>query len=464
MNKRIGAVALLSVALIAAVGFWGYRQYEARQDLEVLLNNKYQMAFFNTKAHVNNLETSLAKSLVASGQGEDAAIFSEIWLRSDMAQENLTQLPVSSALTERTAKFLAQVGDYAYTISREVVDSEELKEQHWNTLNRLYRQASSLNKDLNDMESRLIDGKLTMSELQAGAKKDIEKGQGAGAARDFESINKNMQTYPTLIYDGPFSDHLEKRKPEALKGDKISAEKAKQIAINFVDVNNRDYTAKVAGKNKGRIGAYTVQLVPRNNDNNDNDNDNANNNRAKFNCDVSMQGGKVIWYLGSREVGPGGMTVEEATEKAKQFLAERGYENMQDTFFQKRGDMVTIQFASKMDDIMIYPDQVKCTVALDKGQILGFDAAQYWMNHKEDREFGKPKISKEEAQNTLNEHMKVRTTRQAVIPLPNTEEALCWEFVGDINQNTFMVYVNADTGKREKVMMLVDTPEGRLTM
>ncbi|MBM7853775.1 germination protein YpeB [Desulfohalotomaculum tongense] len=452
MNKRWGAAALLGIVLLAAVGFWGYRQYQMRQDMETLLNNKYQMAFFNMKTHVNNLETSLAKSLVASGHGEDAAIFSEIWLRSDMAQENLTQLPVSSAVTEKTAKFLAQVGDYAYTISRDVIDGRGLKEQHWNTLNRLYRQASELNKDLNDMESRLVDGKLTLSELRAGARKDINKGQGPD--RDFESINRNMQTYPTLIYDGPFSDHLENRKPEGLRGKKITADRAKNIALKFIDKANNDYTAKVTGKNKGRIGAYTVELIPRND---------KNNKLPRYTCDVSLQGGKVIWYLGSRDVKTGGMTVEQAKEKARRFLESRGIKNMKDTYFSKQGGTVTIQFAAVQDDVMIYPDQVKCTVALDDGRVLGYEASQYWMGHK-DRDIPQPKLSREEAQKKLNERMNVRSSRLAIIPKANYDEVLCWEFIGRLNQNDYLVYINAETGKREKVLMLVDTPNGKLTM
>ncbi|MBO8137113.1 MAG: germination protein YpeB [Desulfotomaculum sp.] len=453
MNKRLGAVTLLGIALLAAVGFWGYRQYQMRQAMENYLNNKYQMAFFNMKTHVNNLETALAKSLVSTGQGEDAAIFSEIWLRSDMAQENLTQLPVSSALTERTAKFLAQVGDYAYSISRDVVDKEELKEQHWNTLNRLYRQASDLNKDLNQMESRLVDGKLTLSELQAGAKRDINKGKGEGPDRDFESINKNMQTYPSLIYDGPFSDHLEKRKPGGLKGKKITADQARDIALKFVDADRKNYTAKVSGKNKGKIVAYTVDLMPRGN----------NNNLPKFTCDVSQVGGEVVWYLGSREIKPGGMTIEQAKEKARRFLESRGIKNMKDTYYRKQGNLATIQFAKMEDNVMIYPDQVKCTVALDDGRVLGYEASQYWMSNK-DRNVPEPKLSREEVQAKLNDHMKVRSSRLAVIPMRNYDEVLCWEFIGEINQNTYLVYVNAENGKKEKVMMLVDTPDGRLTM
>ncbi|MEG6617422.1 germination protein YpeB [Peptococcaceae bacterium 1198_IL3148] len=450
--RRWGAFALLSVALLAAVGFWGYRQYQARQDLETFLNNKYQMAFFNLSTNVQNLQTALGKSLTASGKGEDVAIFSEIWLRADSAQGDIAQLPVSSAVTERTSKFLAQAGDYAYTISKEIVDKEELSEQNWSTLNRLYRQAAQLNSDLQNIGEDLTDGKLTLGELKTGAQNQLANAEGAD--KSFDSVNRNMQSYPTLIYDGPFSDHLAKRKAEGLTGEKISADEARKIALDFVDKGDNNYSARVIGKNKGRINAYTVEVIP-NNDNNEN--------LPRYTCDVSAEGGKVIWYLGNKQVKDDSLSIDQATDRAKQFLDDKGIKNMRPTYHSKNGNLVTIQFAAVQGDVMIYPDQVKCTVALDDGRILGYEASQYWMA-KKDRNIPQPKISSQQAKQNLNNHLEVKNSRLAIIPLVDYSEQLCWEFTGTINQDTYLVYINAETGKKEKVMMLVDTPNGQLTM
>lgn len=443
-------ISLLSVALLAVVGMWGYRQQQENKQLEVLLNNKYQMAFHNMAANVQGLENVLAKSLTASGHGEDAAIFSEIWLRADAAQGDLAQLPVSSAVTERTSKFLSQAGDYAYTICREILDKEELNEQHWNTLNRLYNQASRLNSDLNTMNQNMLDGKVTMTELKQETKKNIA--QAATAEKDFDTVNRNMQSYPTLIYDGPFSDHLAKRQAEGLKGKNITSEQARKIALNFIDQKNQDYTARVVGKNKGRIEAYTVEVVP----------SNAKSNLPRYTTDVSTRGGEVIWCLANKQPDKANLTIEQAQQKAQQFLASRGFENMQQTYHSTQGNTATIQYVAKQNDVMIYPEQIKCTVALDDGRIIGYEASQYWMANK-DRDIPTPKISKQQAESKLNQHLQVKSSRLAVIPLANYEEKLCWEFTGNINKETFLVYVNAETGKKEKVLRLVETPNGQLT-
>ena len=452
MKKNWGmwTLSLLSVALLAVVGLWGYRQQQENQQLQVLLNNKYQMAFHNMSTNVQSLENVLAKSLTASGQGEDAAIFSEIWLRADAAQGDLAQLPVSSAVTERTSKFLSQAGDYAYTISRDIIDKEELNDQHWNTLNRLYNQVSQLNSDLNTMNQSMMNGKVTMTELKEQSKKNIA--QAGTAEKDFDSVNRNMQSYPTLIYDGPFSDHLSKREAEGLTGKNISSEQAQTIALKFIDNKNQDYTARVVGKNKGRIQAYTVESVPRD----------AKSNAPRYTTDVSTRGGQVIWCLANKKVNKANLTIDQAQQKAQQFLTSRGFENMQHTYYSQQGNTATMQFVAKQNDVMIYPDQIKCTVALDDGRILGYEASQYWMANK-DRKISPPKISKQQAETKLNQHMQVKSSRLAIIPLANYEEQLCWEFTGNINKDTFLVYVNAETGKKEKVLRLVDTPNGQLT-
>ena len=40
--------------------------------------------------------------------------------------------------------------------------------------------------------------------------------------------------YPTLIYDGPFSEHIQDIKPKGLVGDNIDYQRAEQVARDFL--------------------------------------------------------------------------------------------------------------------------------------------------------------------------------------------------------------------------------------
>ena len=52
---------------------------------------------------------------------------------------------------------------------------------------------------------------------------------------------------------------------------------------------------------------------------------------------------------------------------------------------------------------------------------------------------------------------------QALIPTKWNTEVYCWEFKGKVEDNEFLVYINAQTGKEEDILLIVNTPDGTLT-
>ena len=60
--------------------------------------------------------------------------------------------------------------------------------------------------------------------------------------------------------------------------------------------------------------------------------------------------------------------------------------------------------------------------------------------------------------------MKLEETRLAVIPTPSNGEVLTYEFKGTIEDNTFLIYINAETSKEENILILLKTEGGLLTI
>jgi len=52
----------------------------------------------------------------------------------------------------------------------------------------------------------------------------------------------------------------------------------------------------------------------------------------------------------------------------------------------------------------------------------------------------------------------------AIIPTNYKTEIFTYEFKGKLNNRDFLVYINAETGKEENILMIIDTPNGILTM
>ena len=43
-------------------------------------------------------------------------------------------------------------------------------------------------------------------------------------------------------------------------------------------------------------------------------------------------------------------------------------------------------------------------------------------------------------------------------------EILCYEFKGKVNDKNYIVYINAENGREEDILLVVDTGNGTLTM
>ena len=66
-------------------------------------------------------------------------------------------------------------------------------------------------------------------------------------------------------------------------------------------------------------------------------------------------------------------------------------------------------------------------------------------------------------QKNLNKNLEIKSEGLAVIPTEWKTEILCWEFKGTVDETDFLVYINAETGKEEDILVIVNTPNGTLT-
>lgn len=445
---------VIGLLALAAAGSWGYSQRLANRNLENFLNNKYQRAFFDMTAQVQNLEVLLSKSMVAADPRLDTSLLMDIRQQSAFAQSNLGQLPLNDALSGRTAKFLTQVGDYADSLSKQVGRGESIDAKHWETLNSLYQQSLELNRELQGMEYKVAQNNFYFGEMVRQVRKNLQKNPDNLAQTDFQALDQRMQRYPTLIYDGPFSEHLERTEPRVLSGlAEVGPGEAQNKALSFVDgKQGTDYRASVTGSAEGRIPAYRVEVSAAG----DSDND-------RFVMDISKKGGKLVWMINSRPVESQSLDINAARQKALDYLKNHGFGEMKSTYFITHENSATFNFAAMQNGIVLYPDLIKVTVALDNGEITGAETSGYLMSHRQ-RDLPAAKISLEQARNVLNPRLEAQGGNLVLIPVGAEEEKLAYEFQGRLGEENYLVYINAVDGREENVLKLIETPGGTLTM
>ncbi len=455
MKKWLAALGLMTIAALG-IGYWGYQEHNSKLMLQTAVNNNYQRAFYNLTDHVQTMEILLGKSLILSGPEKNAQFFEQIWQQSNQALDSLTQLPVDDALLGRTAKFITQLGDYSNTLARQVSEGKPLTQEQWDTVNQLYNQSSDLNKELGKIHAGIADGSLNLYELAITSSNRLAKEGQKLATGNFQTMNRQMQAYPTLIYDGPFSDNMEQGRARGATGEKISQAKAKSIAMQyFHNPGDENVLAQVTGEVEGNIRAYRVEIARR---------QGGSVIGEPTVADVSMQGGHLIWMVTPRNVAGSSWSIDKARSRAEDYLREHGYRNMQSNYYQRNDNTVTFNYALTQDGAIVYPDLVKVTVALDNGQVVALDARGYLMSHHK-RNLDKPKLAEREARMMVSDRLNIEGMgRLAIIPVGVEKEILTWEFKGTQGGETYLVYINALTGDEENVLRLVNTSGGKLTL
>ena len=137
---------------------------------------------------------------------------------------------------------------------------------------------------------------------------------------------------------------------------------------------------------------------------------------------------------------------------------------MKVTYFEKMNNIMTVNFAYTVDEIVCYTDLIKVTVALDDGEILGLETDGYITNHTR-RQFPDKTMSVAACKKMLSPYLKCVSSGKALIPTEGGKEAYCYEFKckSDEGRNV-LVYFNVRTGKEEQILILLENENGTLTI
>lgn len=437
------------VVLISILIIMGLYIYKKQRDYRQASENSYNMAFFELVDYVQNVNTYLAKSLISSSAEQGAETLTNVWREANLAGAYLAQIPISSNELENTAKFLNQVSEYSYSLSRKNIKGEKLSDEDMKNLEELRKYSNELENTLNQLSADLNDGRIKWGELTKKGNA-VFATQVSNISKDsFGNMEENFHEYSGLIYDGAFSEHITSAEKKGLTGENINENEAENIAKKFIGEDKIDEITSNGKNENGNIISYDFNAKLKDDD-------------RIVSISVSEKGGHIVYMNSNREVNAEIISQEEANKLGKKFLDEHGFKDMKETYYLKQNGIVTINYAYLQDEVTVYSDLIKLKVALDNGEVLGIETTGY-LNSHEKRNIGNIKISKEEAEKNLNKKLEIKSANLAIIPTEWKTEILCWEFKGTIDGMDFLVYVNAKTGKEEDILLIINTSNGTLT-
>ena len=408
-----------------------------------LLKASRERALTELGTQLDTISLNLDKCLYASSSPMIAGIATEVWRASTAAKTNLSEITDGEAELSGIYKFLSQVGEYTMTLNEKSAKGEKFSAEEIKNLEILGEFAEKLSGEVNYLISEEQNGALSFEYVKSTLKEDSENTK-LYLGEELDDSAQAMKDYPTLIYDGPFSDNIDTKKSVLIENlPEISKEEAQKKAATFLDVNETElYFLSESNANIDCYNFYNADLT----------------------VSVTKKGGIVTYMLYSRFADESTLTYEEAIEKARFFLNQRGYKNIKESYYAVTDGIMTINFAFYENDITYYTDLIKVSVALDNGEITAFDSTGYLMNHTNRADTGENKYTIEEAEKLLNATLKVKASKKVFIPTDYGTEIYAYEYhCVAPDEKEILVYIDPKTGVEAEILILLYSDNGVLT-
>lgn len=435
MSKR-NAIRLTSLAVALLLVIIGMAIKNGRENnyYELQLKNEYSKAVEELTAGVNNISLLLKKSEYSSGAEAINSIAGEIIAEAQISKNALSRLPIDNGSLNGLNKFLSQVGNYTLYLAKVIASGGELSKEQKKNVQSLSDSAEKISDIINDAGAKFNNIEYWSKEINKALPEE-------NISSSLSTIEDELSDYPTLIYDGPYSDHiLEKEALMISDAFEITEEKALETALKTVGSTPEDL--KLKGAAKGHIDSYVFG------------NDWAS-------VSVSRFGGYPVYMRKTRHITASNIEYNQAIKNAKRYLDEIGIVDMTETYYYTDEGVCVINFAFVDGQTLCYTDLIKVGVAMDTGEIMLFEASGYLTNHKT-RAFSSPEYTMEEAKNILNEQLTVRENTIALIPV-NGDEKRCYEFLCSGRKGEeILVYINVSTLKEEGILILLREDGGTL--
>lgn len=440
----LAAAAIAGTALAAVTG--------ARLDSsERYISDNYRHAFTELTAGVSDMSSALQKSVLITSAPLACSVCAEVYGSAQTAQMALGVLPLGAADLEKTSGFIGKAGDYAFALARKAGTGQSFSDEERENLRALSFTAAALASALKQIEEQLFAGQVTMDEFSSAMEK-LDRSEGEIIT---ETVGESMSVaegefpeLPALIYDGPFSEHLDTAEPKLLAGmEEIDQSAGRRAAAKFL--GSRPENVYPTSESAGRLPAFSYETQIKGD---------------SVAVSLSKAGGVVYELLSSRRVENSELTAQEALDKAQRYLERRGYTGMRQSYYLISDNILTANYAFVQDGVVCYSDLVKVGVAMDDGGVVSFEAKGYVMNHVW-RELPSAEIDAETAALRAPAGLEVLGTELTLIPTAGQYELLCYELecVGAAGERC-LIYVNALSGEQEKVLLLLEDENGTLTI
>ncbi|MBR4286614.1 MAG: germination protein YpeB [Clostridia bacterium] len=444
IKSRRGLIRIISFmsVVVAVLAVWGavssYKLSQAKISIQV--SNERALTQLGT--YLDDISLNLQKCMYCNGEGMLSDLSADLWRSSASAKESLSELTDGNTEISGVYKFLSQVGEYTISLNKRLAQGGNISDEETKNLTKLLEYSQKLSKNVNYLIEQEENGLVDFEEIKSTLQED--EGERLYLGQELNDANQSLQDYPTLIYDGPFSDHIMNKKSSVTDSmQKVTEVQAKDKAANFLEIKSSELYFLT--KTQNNMSTYTFY-------------------NSDYTVSVTQNGGIVSSFMTNNFVSQIELSYEEAIKKGTEFLNKRGYDNIKESYYSTTDGICTINFSYYEDGITYYTDLIKVSVALDTGKITAFDATGYLMNYHKRTVPKKVKYTLSEGKGLINPTLEVLSFKKAFIPTDWESEEYVYEYrCRDNKDNEVLIYIDPVTGEEKDVLLLLYTDGGILT-
>ncbi len=392
--------------------------------------------------YLDDINLNLQKAMYLKSENMLSEVSTELWRSGASAKESLSEITDSNTEVSSIYKFLSQVGEYTLNLNKKNSENQPLTKDETENLGKLLEYSEILAQKVNNLKNSYENQELDFEEVKSTLRKEDTGKMYLG--NELNDATQSLQDYPTLIYDGPFSDHISSKKSVMLEGlRRITEKTAKTKAAEFLGVKENELM--LLNKVESNMNTYTFYS-------------------KTHTISVTQNGGIVSSFMTDKYASAIKLTSKEAIKRATLFLNNKGYKNVKESYYSTSDGIITINFSYYKDGITYYTDLIKVSVSLDDGSITAFDGTGYIMNHKTRGLPQNVKYTIQQGGRLLKENLKIINSKRVFIPTKWETENYAYEYHCKASDGKeVLVYIDPVTGQEVDILILLYTDGGILT-
>lgn len=403
MKKYLYITIAVGLAFVL-VGFMACQSRRITM-LESAVKETYLSALRQTAEEAAELELSLEKALITTDAAHTAQLLHHIGQTAGSVQQHLAYLPVSPQAMQPVLRFAGQLSARSEALLKELAATGQLADRE--QLTQPLAVCAQLSSQLALAESAADLEALALSALAPEPAPQQARGLPQGEITQAEALD---------------------------------------IARSFVG-DSRVEAIHTAPGTSGTLAAYgvTVQTAD-----------------MQLNLEVTRQGGKVLWMMPETASFPMTQSPHACQQAAVDFLALHGFGAVLPVHHQIYDGLYVASLVPVQQDVLLYPDLLRVQVRMDTAEVVGLEAHNYWLNHVP-RQLPAPALKASAAQAHIADHAQVESTRLCLIPSDGAE-VLCYEVAATHNGESYLIYIDAQSGREMELLKTITIDNGTLTV